>query len=181
MARKSFSTDALVLKRFNTGESDRIITLLTVRDGKLTGVAKGVRKMTSSQRAFLEPGNYVSIHLIETKSMPILSQTRLINDFSEAKKNLKGMKQLAEVLEIVDQLFPEGVEEEDLFNQVIQVMEQLNKPQVRFQVIQDQLVEILVQLGYQNFRETSYSSILEYVSAVADRPLHSYDYLTVRK
>jgi DNA repair protein RecO len=181
MATKSFSTEALVLKRFNAGESDRIVTLLTPQEGKLTGVAKGVRKMTSSQGSLLEPGNYVSIHVIHTKSMPILSQTRLINDYSPIKTSLKGMKQLAEVLEIVDQLFPEGAEEEELFQQVIQVMNQLNKPQVSFQVIQDQLVEILIQLGYQNFRETSYSSILEFVSAVADRPLRSYDYLTIRK
>ena len=84
MSHHSSSTDAIVLKRTSVGESDRIVTLLTPEQGKLTCVAKGVRKLTSSQRAYLEPGNLVSIYLIETTGMPILTQTKLKNDFSPA-------------------------------------------------------------------------------------------------
>jgi len=103
------------------GELDRIVTLFTPQKGKLVCVAKGVRKMNSSQRAYLEPGNYISVMMIETKSLPLLTQTRLINDFSQTKKSLTSLKKLTEVLEIIDQLFPEGVEEESLFAQVVSI------------------------------------------------------------
>lgn len=176
---RSFSTEAIVLKRANTGEHDRIITLLTPERGKVTCVAKGVRKLNSSQRAYLEPGNHVSILLVNTHSMPILTQTKLFTDFSYLKKDLKGMKKLAEILEVIDRLFPEEAEEPELFIQMLDIITALNKPRPSFTAIQDQLSEVLVKLGYQDFRETAYTSILDYVAAVADRPMRSYEYLTV--
>src|SRR5437879_1789564 len=104
MSIKTFSTEAIVLKRTNVGELDRIITFLSEDQGKLVGVAKGVRKLNSSQSAYLEPGNHVSLLLVNTKSLPIVTQTRLIDDFAETKKDLKSMKKLVEVLEIIDRL-----------------------------------------------------------------------------
>ena len=55
MTTKSITTEAIVLKRRNSGEVDRLVTLITQDKGKLQCIAKGVRKMTSSKRAFLEP------------------------------------------------------------------------------------------------------------------------------
>lgn len=180
MPGKTFTTEAVVLKRVNVGEVDRVVTLFTPEYGKLVCVAKGVRKMKSSQRAALEPGNHISSLLIETKSLPILTQTRLLDDFSHTKKDLQSMKKLVEVLEIIDRLFPEGVAEESLFAEVISILRTMNAPGASFQKIKDQLVELVAQLGYPQMSETPYTSLLEYVSSVAERPLHSYDYLTVR-
>jgi DNA repair protein RecO len=180
MSRHSFSTSAIVLKRVNTGEYDRIVTLLTPDEGKVTCVAKGVRKLSSSQRAYLEPGNHVTVMLIHTKNLPILTQTKLIDNFSHSKKDLQNIKKLAEVLEIIDRLFPEGVEEQELFEQMLNILRDLNDPATSFVKIKDQLSEVLVQLGYPHIDDTHYTSVLDYVSSVAERPMHSYDYLTVK-
>src|SRR5579859_7718122 len=144
--KRSFNTPALVLKRTNIGESDRIVTLLTPNQGKVVCVAKGVRKLTSSQSAALEPGNHVSVLLVQTHSLPLITQTKLLDNFADTKTNLNTMKKLTEILEIVDKLFPEGVEEIELFDSVINILEQLNEPRVSFHLIQDQLTQILVQL-----------------------------------
>lgn len=180
MRNRSSSTEAIVLKRTNVGESDRIVTVLTPDQGKVACVAKGVRKLTSSQRAYLEPGNLVSIFLLETSSLPILTQTKLKNDFSAAKKDLQRLKQLTQILEIVDKLFPEGVEEVELFHSITTILEQLSQPKVRFLQIQEELSDMMVQMGYQPLNETPYESIIEYVASVADRPLRSFDYMTVK-
>ncbi len=176
---KTFSTQALVLKRVNTGEYDRIVTLLTPDYGKLQCVAKGVRRLTSTQRAFLEPGNHITAYFVRTSSLALLTQTKLVTDVAHVRTTLKSLKQLAEVLEIVDRLFPEEVEEPELFAQIIGIINHLNTPGSSFTAIKDQLARVLQQLGYQDIAETNYTSILDYVSAVADRPMHSYDYLTV--
>ncbi len=180
MRNRSSATEAIVLKRSNVGESDRIVTLLTPEQGKVTCIAKGVRKLTSSQRAYLEPGNLVTVYLVETSSMPILTQTKLLSDFSNAKKDLQRLKQLTQVLEIVDKLFPEGVEEIELFQTFITILKQLSQPKVHFLQIQEELSQVLVQMGYQPLSETPYKSIIEYVSSVADRPLRSFEYMTVK-
>ena len=91
---RSFNADGIVLKRNKVGETDRVISLLTQEYGKLVAVAKGVRKLSSSKRAFLEPGNLVKAYFIKTKSfnatMTETDQGYIISKGSEAKKSLSN-------------------------------------------------------------------------------------------
>lgn len=180
MARShSFLTEAIILKRTNTGEADRLLTVFTPEQGKVRCVAKGVRKLSSSQRAFLEPGNFVDIYFIETKNLPLVTQTRLKSDFAIAKSSLKRVKQLWQVLEIAETLFPEGEAETELFSLLLDILENLNQPKPEYLAIKSALNEMMMSLGYQSLEETKYSTIGEYVAVVADKPLHSYDFLSV--
>ncbi len=177
---QSWTTEAIVLKRVNVGEADRVITVLTPDEGKLVCIAKGVRKMSSTQRAYLEPGNHVTTHLRSTSSLPIISQTQLLNQFAQSKQQLKRVKQVFEVLELADVLFVENVEDQEGFELVCQILETLNADSGNFRVVQDMLSQLFTHLGYQDLRETQYSSILEYAAAVAERPVRSYEFLSVR-
>jgi len=174
---RSFSTPAIVLKRTSVGDSDRVVTLLTQKKGKIVSVAKGVRKLKSSKRAFLEPGNLIKAFFIETKSMPLLTQATLIDDFSAAKINLSKIRQLAQVLEIVDKLF---VEEEDVanFDQVVKALELLKKNGHHRSQIKTILMEIISQLGFEDNGSTK-KSLLERVEQITDRKMKSWEYLTV--
>ena len=104
MARSSI-TQAIVLKRINSGETDRLVTLLCQDSGKTLCVAKGVRKLKSSNRANLEPGNLVKVFLVETKGLPLLTQSQLLRDAAPVRRSLTGIRQLTEVLEIFVLLF----------------------------------------------------------------------------
>ena len=55
--------DAVVLRVQKLGESDRIITLLTRRHGRVRAVARGVRRTTSRFGARLEPFGHVDLQL----------------------------------------------------------------------------------------------------------------------
>jgi DNA repair protein RecO (recombination protein O) len=61
--RQLYRDDALVLRVQKLGESDRIITLLTRRHGRLRAVARGVRRTTSKFGARLEPFGHVDVQL----------------------------------------------------------------------------------------------------------------------
>lgn len=61
--RRLYRDDALVLRTQKLGESDRIITLLTRRHGRVRAVAKGVRRTSSKFGARLEPFGYVELQL----------------------------------------------------------------------------------------------------------------------
>ena len=52
---RRYSTDAIVLSRFDYGEADRILTLITPDGGKLKAIAKGIRRPTSRIGGSLEP------------------------------------------------------------------------------------------------------------------------------
>ncbi len=176
----SFITPAIVLKRTNVGETDRIVTLLTQEKGKIAVVAKGSRKMSSSKRGYLEPGNVIDAYLISTKSLPILTQARLQQEFVNAKQSLNSMKKLFQILEIVDTLLVEE-EDTDHYHTVYQLIEHLNDHPDNYRSIQHRLEQFIMSLGFQNPQDTQYSSILEYVQAVAERPMRSYEFLTVKK
>ena len=61
--RQLYRDDAVVLRTQKLGESDRIITLLTRRHGRLRAVARGVRRTTSRFGARLEPFGHVDLQL----------------------------------------------------------------------------------------------------------------------
>src|ERR687895_2260661 len=57
-----YKTQAIVLSRFELGEADRVLTLLTPHDGKLKAIAKGVRKPRSRLGGTVEP--FAELHLV---------------------------------------------------------------------------------------------------------------------
>lgn len=178
--QRSISTPAIILKRSNVGETDRILTLLTKQRGKIAVIAKGCRKMSSSKRGYLEPGNLIDAYLIPTKSLPILTQARLREEFADIKTNLQGMKKLFQILEIVDTLLVEE-ENAEIFSDVLHMIQHLNTAPESFVALQTQLENLITSLGFQHPRDTQYHSVTAYVQAVAERPLHAYDFLTIKK
>jgi DNA repair protein RecO (recombination protein O) len=64
---KTAKTDAVVLRSIRFGEADRILHLYTRHRGRLTAIAKGVRKTTSRFGARLEPLSHVELMLHEGK------------------------------------------------------------------------------------------------------------------
>lgn len=68
--RPLYRDDAVVLRVQKLGESDRIITLLTRRHGKVRAVARGVRRTTSRFGARLEPFGHVDVQLAGDPGTP---------------------------------------------------------------------------------------------------------------
>src|SRR5512142_183645 len=63
MARKSYKTQAVVLRSIRFGEADRVLHLYTLDRGRVGAVAKGVRKTKSRFGARLEPLSHVELVL----------------------------------------------------------------------------------------------------------------------
>lgn len=82
--------EAVVLRVQKLGESDRIVTLLTRRHGRIRAVAKGVRRTSSRFGARLEPFGHIDVQWIEGRSLHVISQVegldlygkRLVDDYS---------------------------------------------------------------------------------------------------
>lgn len=65
---KKYNTEALVLKCVNYKDADRIYTLLTKDVGKITAVARGVRKISSRRSGNLDSLNLVSVKITENSN-----------------------------------------------------------------------------------------------------------------
>ncbi|HYN95171.1 MAG TPA: DNA repair protein RecO [Pilimelia sp.] len=68
--RQLYRDDAVVLRVQKLGESDRIITLLTRRHGRVRAVARGVRRTSSKFGARLEPFGHVDLQLAGDPQQP---------------------------------------------------------------------------------------------------------------
>lgn len=82
-------TDAIVLRRTNYGEADRIITLLTQHYGKIRVMARGVRKSTSKMAGGIELFSECHITFIKGKGeIDTLVSTRLKKYYSHIISDL---------------------------------------------------------------------------------------------
>ncbi|MFV0429725.1 MAG: DNA repair protein RecO [Arachnia sp.] len=59
----TYRDEAVVLRTHQLGEADRIISLLTMRHGKVRAVARGIRRTSSKFGARLEPFAHVDVQL----------------------------------------------------------------------------------------------------------------------
>ncbi len=71
---RTFTTDAIVLSRFDLGEADRVLTLITPHDGKLKAIAKGVRRPTSRLGGSVEPFAELRVQLAHGRTFDVVTQ-----------------------------------------------------------------------------------------------------------
>ena len=71
-----FTTDAVVLKQFDLGEADKIITFYSRDKGKIRAVAKNARKGNYSISGRVLPFTYSTITVYRGKSIDRLNQVK---------------------------------------------------------------------------------------------------------
>ena len=145
-----FKTEGIVLKRKNFGEADRILTVFTTHRGKISVLAKGVRRITSRRAGNVELLNRVSIYLHQTKGMPILTEAASIDTYSKLKENLRLSAVAFHIIELVDKLTAENQENRSLYLELVEVLIRLerNPRQILIRAFE---AKILSNLGFTNF------------------------------
>ncbi len=96
-----------VIKVKNFGEADRIYTLLTKEKGKLSVLAKGVRKIKSKRSGSLDLLNQVKFSYDSKYAIPVLTEVSLVSSFEKIKKDLNKIKSAYIVLELIDKFLQE--------------------------------------------------------------------------
>ncbi len=79
-----YRDDGVVLRVQKLGEADRIITLLTRREGKIRAVGKGVRRTTSKFGSRLEPFSHVDAQLYTGRTLDIITQAESISSYGSS-------------------------------------------------------------------------------------------------
>jgi len=97
-------TEAVVLKTQRSGETSKIVTLYSLKFGKLKVVAKGSRGLKSRFYGSLEPLNHVSIvyYFKETREIQFLSQADIIHAYENIKSDLNKYALATVICELID-------------------------------------------------------------------------------
>ena len=119
------NTLAIVLRRTDFGEADRIINLLTP-SGKVSAMARGVRKPKSKLAGGIEFFALNEVVLIEGKSeMRTLSSARMREFFGEILKDFERTEFAYQAIKKVSWLC-EQIESDDFFEILLTVFRSLN-------------------------------------------------------
>lgn len=102
-----YKIEAIVLRRRNLGEADRLVTVLSRDRGKLTAVAKGSRRPRSRLGGRLEPPTRFKALIAEGRSLDIISQVEVIDAHAPLRDDLERMSATAVILELTDRALAE--------------------------------------------------------------------------
>ena len=72
-----------MLRTHKLGEADRIITLLSRRNGKIRAVAKGVRRTTSKFGGRLEPFSHIDAQFATGRTLDVVTQAVTLHAYTE--------------------------------------------------------------------------------------------------
>lgn len=98
------TTAAIILRRYNLRDADRIYTLYTERLGKIEAIATGVRKIKSKLASHLEPCGIVRVTLVHGKRGWRLVNARREESFFSIHTNLERFATVMTACETVDAL-----------------------------------------------------------------------------
>lgn len=146
----SFKTEGVVLKRKDFGEADRLLTVYTKGQGKITVLAKGVRRITSRRAGNVELLNLVVMYLHQGKNFLILTEAVALEVFDNIKKNLILSTYAYHIIEITDKLTAHSQADPILYHDLVEILSRLNK-NPRQILVRAFEVKLLSKLGFANF------------------------------
>lgn len=128
--------EAVVLRTYRSGESDRVVVLWTRSAGKVRVIAKGVRKSTSRLGGNLETLAHVRVDLVKTRgefyiARHVAHQERLATLRSDYARIIAGYA----VVEAVDAIPSDDVADEGIFELLVRVLLALDTPEFRPELV----------------------------------------------
>jgi len=111
-----YVTDAIVLTRFDLGEADRVLTLITPHDGKLKAIAKGIRRPTSRIGGSLEPFAELRVALSRGRTFDVVTQVTVGHAWLRLRDSLESAATAWYLAELADRSLEERHAAEPLYS-----------------------------------------------------------------
>jgi DNA repair protein RecO (recombination protein O) len=120
-----YRTEGIVLKAYDYGEADRILTLITPHNGKLRAVAKGVRKTKSRMAGHLDLFTRSTLFVARGRQLDIVTQAQTLDNYRGVRENLWRSSYCHYVAELLDGFSAEALSNYPLYTLSVQTFERL--------------------------------------------------------
>ncbi len=148
MKSHSYTSEGIVLARRTFGEADRILVLYTKNFGRISLIAKGVRRPKSRKRGHIEVFNLVRFQAIAGRGLDLMTEAEVIEDFKEIRKNLKRISLAYYFAEVIGRITHENEPNEELFDFILDHLESLKSVNGLKGLRMDFVRKLLVLMGY---------------------------------
>lgn len=151
MSSRFFTTEALVIGSMRYREADRVLTLYTRDRGRVSAIAKGVRRTKSKVGGRLEPFSLVRASLYAGRGLYTVVGADTLRTFQGVREELFRMEEGARLLGAVRHLFPGEEASIPVFNVLVRGIAHLAEspdPAAAAGVVLATRLKLLVLLGY---------------------------------
>lgn len=112
------SCKGIVIKEVNTGEADRIITILTDEYGKISASAKNARRTKNPLAAGTQLLCYSEFMMFKGKELHNISSCEVIESFYEIRNDIVKLTYCSHILELVN----DNIVENDPSSEILQLV-----------------------------------------------------------
>lgn len=187
MRQASYTVSAIIIKRTNYSEADRIITLFTRELGKMSVIAKGVRKPASKRKGHIELFNHIQAQIVPTANLHILTNVQALEYFADIPAKFPSVPDAFarinaayHLTEIVDKLLPEHQPSPLVFDWLRNAYAHLHVSNPDYDHLHRSFkLRLLQELGFWPQDNRPPSDIDAYLESVLERPLQTTAYISL--
>jgi DNA repair protein RecO (recombination protein O) len=143
-----YKSEAVILKRINLGEADKILTVFTPHFGKLRVVAKGVRKVSSRLAGHVELFTRSDMLLARGRNLDIVTQSQLVDAYRPLHDDLSRLAHASYAAELLDKLTPDNLELYPVYKLMVEVLRLVSTDSDSDRVLRWFEIQLLGYLGY---------------------------------
>lgn len=146
--RRLYRVSAVVLRQRDLGEADRIVVLYTLERGKLSAVAKGVKRPRSKLAGGLQLFAQAETLLAAGRTLEIVTQARPLDSFYQLRTDLRRFAHASYVAELLDTLTEEHSPDPGLYPLLVSTLKGLNEEGDPATLVRGFELKLLSRLGY---------------------------------
>ena len=126
-----YRTQGFFIKKADRGEDSRLFTVYTKNFGKLKILGRAIRKIGSKLKGGAEIFCLSEVEFIQGKAHKTLTDAISIENFSVIRKDLKKLKIVHQILEVLDDFISKEEKDDQVWHLLSETFDKLNNPQFK--------------------------------------------------
>ena len=144
-----YQSRSIILKNRDLRESDQLLTIFSEKEGKITAVAKGVKKAKSSLRGCVQPFCHSLLFFNRGRGdMDLITQGKIIEFFGNSREDINRTLYSMYIMELIDKSLLERSPLPRLYATLVSVLELINEQGLNLMLVRYFESMLLVNLGY---------------------------------
>ena len=145
---RSIFSEAVVLSSRPFSEADKLITVFSKDFGKLTLLARGVKRTKSRKRGALEVFNQIKFFAHKSKGLPVMTEVEVINNFTKVREVLKRVAVAYFLVEVVAQATREEEPNQDVYYLLVVSLDKLSNEKKLKELRSEFSIKLAERLGF---------------------------------
>ena len=121
------TADGLVLREIAVGENDKLLTVLTAREGKIILSAKGARSMKSKVLPLCRLFTYANFEYYEKNDRRWVAGGSVNDSFFGLNADMQGFALASYIVQVASEITGEGVEAKDVLRMTLNTLYAIQK------------------------------------------------------